>query len=971
MSKTQVGGNQILDATITDADVAAANKDGAAGTPSMRTLGTGAQQAMQGSLAAPLASPTFTGTPSGPTAALSTNTTQFATTAYVMAQINNDAILALGKAGGQILIGGTGSAENLTLNSTSHATKGNIYLGSSAGVVYDEVNNRLGVRTAPSYALDVNAGNTTDIYTAQTTRIYTGVDAGTRAAHYVSSIYNPGSAPSVNQNAASLYVHSETLAACSQNFAGALFGSFYEAQHKGTGTLSVLTGLQINTQQDAGTGVVATHRGIFVNTAVAATSSNVFSITVQPTINNAAGRVTNWYSSRVLAPSITAGGLITSCFGGQIDNMGSSAVTIAYGLAIANQSGAAANVNLMLGGTSLPTGSWSLYSLSTNPSYVNGTLLFGTTTLPTSATFNICLGGGTTSPILGAATADIVSLAAVDKAAGDRRLYIQSESGSAISIGNDRLNFAAASGLISIGGTDAITITTTTLTAPQFTSTVTTGTVPLVVASTTKVANLNADLLDGLDSTAFALLASPTFTGVPAAPTAAPGTNTTQIATTAFVKAGIDVVLGGVSAAFDTLSEIATELALKAYIASPTFTGIVTSPQFTSTVATGTAPLSVASTTKVANLNVDLLDDLDSTAFVLLAGLAGGQTIKGDTAASGWLRLQSTSHATRGQVEVSDGFSLAQSETPTTLTGVEQNNYNIGVGTAVVRLNASADTVIDSIANPTTGKILVLHNISNFTITLLHQNLTSIAVNRIICPGVAGYNYTLNPNEAVMLRYDGVNARWRVVGSNAVRVNDGIVGGQSIVGGVANHEYINLLGSTGTLLGGIVLGDGVLFQGVISPAQITSDQNDYTTGKDNTFAYRLNSDNSTRKITGISTAAAAGPNGKTVAIINVGTSDITLVHESASSTAGYRFNFVGSTNQVVRPNGCCLLYYDNNSSRWRAIADAQRLPIVDTRPAASLTIPANNVMLSFGLPYQIAAGVIVSIAAGAILRITP
>jgi hypothetical protein len=35
-------------------------------------------------------------------------------------------------------------------------------------------------------------------------------------------------------------------------------------------------------------------------------------------------------------------------------------------------------------------------------------------------------------------------------------------------------------------------------------------------------------------------LASPTFTGTPAAPTAAPGTNTTQVATTAFVKAAAD-----------------------------------------------------------------------------------------------------------------------------------------------------------------------------------------------------------------------------------------------------------------------------------------------------------------------------------------------------------------------------------------------------------------------------------------------
>jgi len=56
---------------------------------------------------------------------------------------------------------------------------------------------------------------------------------------------------------------------------------------------------------------------------------------------------------------------------------------------------------------------------------------------------------------------------------------------------------------------------------------------------------------------------SPTFTGAPAAPTAAPGTNTTQIATTGFVQAAIDVVKGGVSAAFDTLAELAAGLATK------------------------------------------------------------------------------------------------------------------------------------------------------------------------------------------------------------------------------------------------------------------------------------------------------------------------------------------------------------------------------------------------------------------------
>ena len=50
----------------------------------------------------------------------------------------------VGIAGGTTLIGGTASGENLTLSSTSNATKGKILFGTSA---YDEVNNRLGIGT--------------------------------------------------------------------------------------------------------------------------------------------------------------------------------------------------------------------------------------------------------------------------------------------------------------------------------------------------------------------------------------------------------------------------------------------------------------------------------------------------------------------------------------------------------------------------------------------------------------------------------------------------------------------------------------------------------------------------------------------------------------------------------------------------------------------------------------------------------
>ena len=48
MTATRVTSQDIKDLTIVDGDVAAANKDGTTGTPSLRTLGTGAQQAAAG-----------------------------------------------------------------------------------------------------------------------------------------------------------------------------------------------------------------------------------------------------------------------------------------------------------------------------------------------------------------------------------------------------------------------------------------------------------------------------------------------------------------------------------------------------------------------------------------------------------------------------------------------------------------------------------------------------------------------------------------------------------------------------------------------------------------------------------------------------------------------------------------------------------------------------------------------------------
>jgi hypothetical protein len=62
------------------------------------------------------------------------------------------------------------------------------------------------------------------------------------------------------------------------------------------------------------------------------------------------------------------------------------------------------------------------------------------------------------------------------------------------------------------------------------------------------------------DLAAKAPLASPAFTGTPTAPTAALGTNTTQLATTAFIQAAIAALLNSAPGALDTLDELAAAL---------------------------------------------------------------------------------------------------------------------------------------------------------------------------------------------------------------------------------------------------------------------------------------------------------------------------------------------------------------------------------------------------------------------------
>lgn len=104
-----------------------------------------------------------------------------------------------------------------------------------------------------------------------------------------------------------------------------------------------------------------------------------------------------------------------------------------------------------------------------------------------------------------------------------------------------------------------------------------------------------------------------------------------------------------------------------------------------------------------------------------------------------------------------------------------------------------------------------------------------------------------------------------------------------------------------------------------TPSQITSDQNNYNPlggASETSPKYLRLSTDASRSITGlVFTVATQG--GQEHVIINVGTNDLVLVHESASSTAANRFTNSTAADITLTAGQSATLWYDSTTSRWR------------------------------------------------------
>lgn len=124
--------------------------------------------------------------------------------------------------------------------------------------------------------------------------------------------------------------------------------------------------------------------------------------------------------------------------------------------------------------------------------------------------------------------------------------------------------------------------------------------------------------------------------------------------------------------------------------------------------------------------------------------------------------------------------------------------------------------------------------------------------------------------------------------------------------------------ATGTFYQPFGIAHQTLFTGPLTPTSLSADQNDYSpTGLSGDTVLRLQG-TAARSITGM----AGGTDGRVLIIENVGSYNLTLVSQSASSTAANRFIFPADI--VVIPNSYIILKYDATSSRWRCIAGSSR-----------------------------------------------
>ena len=189
---------------------------------------------------------------------------------------------------------------------------------------------------------------------------------------------------------------------------------------------------------------------------------------------------------------------------------------------------------------------------------------------------------------------------------------------------------------------------------------------------------IDSKLATSTASSTYAPIASPTFTGVPAAPTATAGTNTTQVATTGFVTTAVANLVASAPSTLDTLNELASALGNDASFSTTVTNSIATKlplagGTMTGAIAMGTNKITglgtpTASTDAATKGYIDTVTVAPSNLTGVITSVGTATSIASQTGTGSTFVVQNTPTLTTPVLGVATATSINGTSIPSTKT---------------------------------------------------------------------------------------------------------------------------------------------------------------------------------------------------------------------------------------------------------------------------------------------------------------
>ena len=271
---------------------------------------------------------------------------------------------------------------------------------------------------------------------------------------------------------------------------------------------------------------------------------------------------------------------------------------------------------------------------------------------------------------------------------------------------------------------------------------------------------IDSKLATATAASTYAPLASPALTGVPTAPTAAANTNTTQIATTAYVQTEIADLIAAAPGALDTLDELAAALGDDAAFSTTVTNSIAAKLP----LAGGTMSGAIAmGTNKITGLGTPTVNtDAATKAYTdTMLPLAGG-TMSG-AIAMGTNKITGLGDPTNAQDAVTKYYLDNVVLAPSNLTGPITS---VGSATSVAAQTGTGSTFVMNTSPTLVTPVLGVATATSINSTTIPSSKTLVATDstQYVVPSQTG-------NSGKYLTTDGTTSSWAAVNVSAIDDN--------------------------------------------------------------------------------------------------------------------------------------------------------------------------------------------------------